>query len=88
MDVSSGRGASHLASTILTAIEKYNIHKIPLVAQSYDGANVMSGSVSGVQQKIREHYPEALYIHCLAHKLNLVVCNTCSSIKVLCDELF
>lgn len=48
----------------------------------------MSGSVSGVQQKIREHYPEAVYIHCLAHKLNLVVCNTCSSIKVLCDELF
>jgi len=48
MDVSSGRGASHLASTILTAIQKYNIHKIPLVAQSYDRANVMSGSISGV----------------------------------------
>lgn len=84
MDVSSGRGASHLASIILTAIQKYNIYKIPLVAQSYDRANVMSGSISGVQQKNWEHYPEAVYIHCLAHKLNLVICNTCRSIKVYC----
>lgn len=88
MDVSSGRGVSHLPSTILTAVQKYNIHKIPLVAQSYDGANIMSRSITGVQQKIREHYPKALYIHCLAHKLNLVVCNTCNSIKILCDVLF
>lgn len=65
MDVSSGRGASNLASTILTAIQKYNIHNVPLVAQSYDGANVMSGSISGVQQKIREHYTKAIYIYSL-----------------------
>ena len=53
-----------------------------LVAQSYDGANVMSGTVSDVQTRIQDKYPEAIYIHCLAHKLNLVLCSTCDHIKV------
>jgi hypothetical protein len=35
------------------------------VAQTYDGATVMSGSKGGVQ------HPEAIDVHCYAHKLNL-----------------
>ncbi len=33
----------------------------------------MFGEVSGVNAKVREQYPEALFIHCYAHKLNLVL---------------
>lgn len=52
------------------------------MAQTYDGANVMSGSTSGVQTRIRDSHPQAVFIHRMAHKLNLVVTSTCRTIKV------
>ena len=33
----------------------------------------MSGRCSGVQQRIREVAPHAIYIHCYAHNLNLAL---------------
>ncbi|CAI6366510.1 unnamed protein product [Macrosiphum euphorbiae] len=80
-DVSNGRGAEHISIEILSVLKKFGISDIPLVAQTYDGANVMSGSTSGVQTRIRDSHPEAIFIHCMAHKLNLVVTNTCRTIK-------
>jgi len=44
-----------------------------LIAQSYDGASVMSGRINGVQAIIRRQYPYAYFLHCYAHQLNLVV---------------
>ena len=44
-----------------------------LLALGADGAAVMSGQHSGVIAKIQEIYPEMIYIHCAAHRLNLVV---------------
>lgn len=40
----------------------------------------MSGTVGGLQAKIREKYPTALYFHCTAHNLALVVTDTCKHI--------
>ncbi len=51
---------------------------VPIVAQSYDGASVMSGHLTGVQQRIKEDYPFAIYVHCMAHKLNLVLVESCT----------
>jgi len=44
-----------------------------MVGQGYDGASNMSGHLKGVQTIIRETYPKALYVHCVAHSLNLAV---------------
>ena len=56
------------------------------IAQCYDGASVMSGHLSGVQSRIRERVGSGcVYIHCYAHRLNLVVVNTASSIKAVSD---
>ena len=33
----------------------------------------MSGEFNGVQAKIKEFVPDAIFIHCYAHKLNLVL---------------
>ena len=41
--------------------------------QCYDGASVMAGNVSGVSTRIAEEEPRALFIHCLAHSLNLAL---------------
>jgi hypothetical protein len=37
----------------------------------------MSGQYSGVQTRIREKAPAAVYVHCFAHKLNLALVDTC-----------
>ena len=49
-----------------------------LRSQGYDGASTMSGHKSGVQARIREKQPKAVYTHCAAHSLNLVIVKSCS----------
>ena len=44
-----------------------------LISQSYDGAPVMSGSQRSVQRIVKEAFPNAHYVHCYAHQLNLVL---------------
>lgn len=43
--------------------------------QGYDGASVMSGIYSRLQKRINDIVPNAVYVHCYAHYLNLVVCD-------------
>ena len=44
-----------------------------LVAQTYDGASVMSSELNGMQAKIKEDVIKAMFLHCYAYKLNLVL---------------
>ncbi|XP_067286713.1 zinc finger MYM-type protein 1-like [Pseudorasbora parva] len=59
-------------------LEEDGISQLKCVAQTYDGAAVMSGATGGVQSLFREKHPEA--VHCYAHELNLVLCHTCRGI--------
>ena len=56
-----------------------------LVAQGYNGAAVMSGKCSGVQRRIKEIVPKAIYVHCLAHRLNLVLVQAVKSVVPVAD---
>ena len=38
----------------------------------------MSGEKSGVQKRIRDIQPKALYTHCAGHSFNLAIVNSCS----------
>lgn len=78
-----GTTAQQLADAILKELNRLEINKKPekLVAQCYDGAAVMSGSIAGVQMKIKEHYPGAHFVHCYAHQLNLVLQKAASQHK-------
>ena len=51
-----------------------------MVSQGYDGASAMSGQCSGVQKRIRELAPHAIYIHCYAHTLNLVLVDSVKTV--------
>ena len=42
------------------------------ISQGYDGASVMSGSCTGVQTRIKELAPKAVYIHCCASDIACV----------------
>ncbi|CAH1109478.1 unnamed protein product [Psylliodes chrysocephalus] len=82
---SQERDATSLCNILLSYLKKVGLTNIPIIAQSYDGASVMSGRVGGLQAKIRERHPSAIYIHCMAHRLNLVVTDLCSEIDSVKD---
>ena len=65
--------AESLSKYILDTLKKYDLDPQMIVSQGYDGASVMSGNCSGVQQRIRQVAQHAAYIHCQAHTLNLVL---------------
>ncbi|XP_063918636.1 zinc finger MYM-type protein 1-like [Zophobas morio] len=44
-----------------------------LIGQTYDGASVMSGELNGLQSKIKNVASQALFIHCYAHRMNLIL---------------
>nr|CAI5832819.1 unnamed protein product [Callosobruchus analis] len=52
---------------------EYGIDLTKCRGQGYDGANVMSGVYGGLQTLIKEHAPNADYVHCAVHALNLVL---------------
>ncbi|KAL1249385.1 hypothetical protein QQF64_020390 [Cirrhinus molitorella] len=70
---------SATADSISTALTEHLAVIIPedqkskLISQAYDGASVMRGATAGVQRKIQDVYPNAHYIHCYAHQLNLIM---------------
>ncbi|KAL4142958.1 hypothetical protein QTP88_005346 [Uroleucon formosanum] len=79
-DVSKNKTASGLADIILSEINKWKIGN-KIICQTYDGASVMSGEKSGAQFRIRQIYPNTLFIHCYAHQLNLVLLHGAKTIK-------
>ena len=46
-------------------------------AQGYNGASNMSGRTNGVKALVRNHSPDAVYVHCKAHCLNLAIMHSC-----------
>ena len=50
--------------------------------QGYDGASNMSGKYRGVQARVKELYPLAMYTHCCNHVINLVI-STSSQLPVV-----
>ena len=69
----SSLDAKSLTEYILNTLNKYQLDIESLVSQGYDGASVMSGKFSGVQQRVMQIAPQAIYNHCFAHILNLVL---------------
>lgn len=63
------------AATIFATIKDILIRcSLPLSlcrGQAFDGASNMSGIRNGVQALVKAEAPQALYVHCLAHNLNL-----------------
>jgi len=79
-DVSSDKTGSGLADVIVSVIKKWDLGN-KIIAQTYDGASVKSGTKNGVQSLIKNIYPNVLFIHCYAHQLNLVLLYGAKTIK-------
>ncbi|XP_016394516.1 uncharacterized protein LOC107728744 [Sinocyclocheilus rhinocerous] len=80
---------STTADSIATALKERLAVILPedqkrkLISQAYDGASVMRGTTAGVQRKMQDVYPNAHYIHCYEHQLNLIMQQATSHIPKL-----
>lgn len=66
------------ANLILENLQQFGINTQYLRGQGYDETAAMAGKFNGVQAHIKEIHPNALYVHCSTHSLNLAVSKSCS----------
>lgn len=83
-DVSLSRSALSLADVIFKKLGDLGLSAL-MVGQAYDGASVMSGIRNGLQAIVKNRNPYAIYVHCLAHKVNLVLVAACKDNDLSCN---
>ena len=83
------------AETIYLSIKDLLIRcSLPITqcrGQAFDGASNMSGIKNGVQALFKKETDKALYVHCLAHSLNLClkdVAKTCNLMRDIMNFIF
>lgn len=77
--------AQSLSTYILDTLNHNGLDPAAIVSQAYDGASVLSGKCSGVQKCIKEVAPEATYVHCYAHCLNLALVDSTKHVSDAAD---
>ncbi|XP_039687852.1 zinc finger MYM-type protein 1 [Medicago truncatula] len=73
-----------LKNALYDILDRYTLSISRIRGQGYDGASNMRGEFNGLQRKILDENPYAFYVHCYAHRLQLVivsVASSCSSIN-------
>jgi len=76
-----------LTNVILDVLQRFDLPLDKLRGQCYDGAANMSGQFKGVQSRILDRQPKALYVHCFNHGLNLALQDTISKNNFFRDIL-
>lgn len=71
-----------IADAIMKSLHDNGFDIENLRGQGYDGASAMSSSRQGVNGRIREVAPKALYSHCKSHILNLSISSSCKQLSI------
>ena len=71
-----------LHALLTTEIRKHGLNPDYIVGQGYDDAGNMAGKIRGVQARVTQGYPNAKYVHCRNHRLNLATCHACKTALV------
>ena len=74
--------AVDVADGLVKCLENLGSSLSELRGHGCDGASTRSGHISGVQARIREKLPKALYMHCAAPSLNPVTVKSCSTLEI------
>lgn len=77
--------AESMTNKIVKTLQQAGRFEVPLeycVSQASDGASVMSGKDNGVQKLFRDKVGNpCIFVHCYAHRLNLVLSVTATSLQ-------
>ncbi len=77
-DVQSTTG-EQLENLVMNLLKENQLKVEDIHGQCYDGAANMSGPYKGLQSRIQKQNEKALYVHCHAHSLNLVLVESAKS---------
>lgn len=72
--------AADMSKQIVQIVETKGLSLDHCRGQGYDGASTMSGIYNGVQKLVQDKQPLAVYVHCAAHNLNLVLNDAVSAV--------
>ncbi|CAF1405413.1 unnamed protein product [Rotaria sordida] len=81
----SAQNAPTIVEAIYDVITRCGLDMINCRGQSYDGASNMSGIYGGVSSIILKQYSKAIYIHCVAHCLDLAVHDLTDQCASICN---
>ena len=79
--------AATFIGIIVDVLLRVNLDIKLIIGQSYDGASTMSGQHGGVQALIQEKAPMAAYVHCYAHRLDLVLQEAGREVPMIRDAM-
>ncbi|KAL6538192.1 hypothetical protein OROGR_012180 [Orobanche gracilis] len=65
--------ALSLRSAIMSLLVEHSLSPSKIRGQGYDGASNMKGEINGLKTLIMEETPNAYYVHCFAHQLQLTL---------------
>ena len=80
----TGQNIANMACDVMTRL---NLPISQLRGQTYDGAANMSGHLQGVQAILKKQQPLALYCHCGAHCVNLIMQAVCVASVLVRDSM-
>lgn len=80
VEVSQDRSTKCLAGHVFNILQEYKCEN-KLIAQTYDGAAVVSGQHNDLQALVRSKYKNSMFVHCYAHTLNLKVKQSVNHLK-------
>ena len=72
-----------LSQQILSTLSMWGLEPSSMRGQGYNAASNMSGKFQGVQARISAIYPQAVYMHCACHVLNLALNNACAVLNIV-----
>ncbi|XP_067120761.1 zinc finger MYM-type protein 1-like [Centruroides vittatus] len=76
-----------LAKTLLKTLSELDLDIMNCRGQGYDNGSNMKGKYKGVQSRIIALNPHAIYVPCLSHSFNLLICDAASS-SIYCKNFF
>ncbi|XP_025702547.1 uncharacterized protein [Arachis hypogaea] len=86
--------ATTLKKELISVLSHYNLQVENIRGQGYDGASNMRGEWNGLQALFLKDSPQAYYVHCFAHRLQLALVAASREMKeimgitnVLCQAL-
>lgn len=79
-NIDNQRTANALYNIVQTTIDELDCGT-KLIGQSYNGAVVKAGELGRLQTQVKEKYENALFVHFMAQKLNLMLQQSTSNIK-------
>jgi len=78
VDDTSGLG---LFEVLIDTLQKLDLNVADVRGQGYDNGSNMKGHTKGVQNRLLQINPKALYMPCACHSLNLTLCDMAKSCR-------